>query len=203
MDSPDPWKELREAAEKATPGPWSVVVDDDGNPLSGRPSIQAAPELDCAIVHWDGFVQEYWRSARGDKEIHANARYIALANPQAILALLAERERLQRRLSEHSAYTIDLQRIIEGLCSGGPIPEPQTGARHHYDMAEAALRKSEERAGKLEAHLRECADELAEWVEHHYAATKDTATGARHYERDMEPVRRARATLTNEATDDR
>jgi hypothetical protein len=66
-----------------------------------------------------------------------------------ILALINERERLKRRLSEHSDYSIDLARIIEGLCSGGPIREPQTGARHHYDMAVAALRKSEERAGKL------------------------------------------------------
>jgi len=62
-----------------TPGPWHVVIDDDGNPLSGRPSIQASDELDCAIVHWDGFIQDYWRSARGDKEIHANARLIAAA----------------------------------------------------------------------------------------------------------------------------
>lgn len=62
-----------------TPGPWKVIIDDDGNPLSGRPSVVASDELDCAIVHWDGFVQEFWRSARGDKEIHANAKLIAAA----------------------------------------------------------------------------------------------------------------------------
>lgn len=62
-----------------TPGPWCIIIDDDGNQLSGRPMVAAAPELDCAIVHWDGFVQPYWRSARGDKEIHANARLIAAA----------------------------------------------------------------------------------------------------------------------------
>lgn len=69
-----------------TPGPWRIVIDDDGNPLSGRPMVAAAPELDCAIVHWDGFVQPYWRSARGDKEIHANARLIAAA-PDLLEAL--------------------------------------------------------------------------------------------------------------------
>ena len=74
-------------AERAhTPGPWRVIIDDDGNPLSGRPSVQASDELDCAIVHWDGFVQEYWRSARGDKEIQANARLIAAA-PDLLEAL--------------------------------------------------------------------------------------------------------------------
>lgn len=62
-----------------TPGPWRVVIDDDGNPLSGRPSVMASNELDCGIVHWDGFIQTYWRSARGDREIHANAQLIAAA----------------------------------------------------------------------------------------------------------------------------
>ena len=71
---------------KHTPGPWEVIIDDDGNPLSGRPMVAATPELDCAIVHWDGFVQPYWRSARGDKEIHANARLIAAA-PDLLEAL--------------------------------------------------------------------------------------------------------------------
>jgi hypothetical protein len=47
----------------------------------------------------------------------------------------------------------------------------------------------------LRALLKECSDELAEWVEHHYAATKDHPSEARRYERDMEPVRRARAAL--------
>lgn len=63
---------------KHTPGPWNVTIDDCG-PLAGRPGIFASDELDCAIVHWDGFIQQYWRSARGDKEIHANARLIAAA----------------------------------------------------------------------------------------------------------------------------
>jgi hypothetical protein len=71
-------------------------------------------------------------------------------------------------------------------------------------LDEAALKGAvPEREGVgLRALLTECADELAEWVEHHYAATKDHPSEARRYERDMEPVRRARATLTNEATDD-
>jgi hypothetical protein len=56
-----------------------VVIDDDGNPLSGRPGVFSSDELDCGIVHWDGFVQPYWRSARGDKEIQANARLISAA----------------------------------------------------------------------------------------------------------------------------
>lgn len=91
--------EMIEEARKLTgytPGPWRVGIDDDANPLSGRPGVFSSDELDCGIVHWDGFVQEYWRSARGDKEIHANARLIAAAPDLHRLALdlAAERERL-------------------------------------------------------------------------------------------------------------
>lgn len=64
---------------KHTPGPWKVVIDDYGH-LAGRPAIYPADEdLDCCVIHWDGFVQQYWRSARGEKEIQANARLIAAA----------------------------------------------------------------------------------------------------------------------------
>lgn len=70
---------------KHTPGPWEVSIDDCGR-LAGRPGIFAPDELDCAVVHWDGFVQEFWRSARGDKEIQANARLIAAA-PEMLEAL--------------------------------------------------------------------------------------------------------------------
>jgi hypothetical protein len=85
---------VKRMMEGVTPGPWSVCIDDDGNPLSGRPSVQAPEYCDCAVVHWDGFVQEYWRSARGDKEIQANARFIAWSRDAvpALAARLAEVE---------------------------------------------------------------------------------------------------------------
>jgi hypothetical protein len=46
-------------------------------------------------------------------------------------------ERLNGDRLKHIDYGIDLQRIIEALCRGGGIPEPQTGARYHYDRAVA------------------------------------------------------------------
>ena len=98
-----------EAARKLegyTPGPWRVGIDDDGNPLSGRPGVFSSDELDCGIVHWDGFVQKYWRSARGDKEIHDNARLIAAAPDlhRLVLDLAAEREQLLTALRLHKAW---------------------------------------------------------------------------------------------------
>jgi len=68
-----------------TPGPWTVMIDDTGDRPIAVPSIQAAPEYDCAIVHWDGFWQEYWQSARGTKEMMANAHLIA-ASPDLLEA---------------------------------------------------------------------------------------------------------------------
>lgn len=83
---------------KWTPGPWKIIIDDDGNPLSGRPSVAAHEDLDCGIVHWDGFVQQYWRSARGDREIHANARLIAAA-PELYQELISTTASLMAALS--------------------------------------------------------------------------------------------------------
>ena len=104
-----------------TPGPWSVCIDDDGNPLSGRPSIQASDELDCAIVHWDGFVQEYWRSARGDKEIAANAELIAAAPDMhaRLIELEAENARLRAGApAVDSDLVMRVAKAIEGPIAG-------------------------------------------------------------------------------------
>ena len=49
------------------------------------------------------------------------------------------------------------------------------------------------RVAQLEAALKDCADELEEHVEARYAKTKPHLE--RQYERDIEPVRQARAAL--------
>lgn len=70
---------------KHTRGPWSVCYYDAGDRdyydhMGPCPSIQAPDDQDCAIVHWDGFKQQYWASANGNqKQIEANARLIAAA----------------------------------------------------------------------------------------------------------------------------
>ena len=44
-------------------------------------------------------------------------------------------ESLEDRLQSSIDYSIDLQRIIEGICYSRAIPMPETGAFHHYNMA--------------------------------------------------------------------
>lgn len=70
---------------KFTKGPWSVFFYDCGDKShydhnGPCPSIVAPDDLDCDIVHWDGFKQEYWSSANGNQsQIVANAHLIAAA----------------------------------------------------------------------------------------------------------------------------
>ena len=77
---------LEQLSAAATQGEWSVFEYDAGSHIYDAggfptPSIQCE-EADCAIVHWDGFKQEYWVSANGNaKQIEANAAFIvALVN---------------------------------------------------------------------------------------------------------------------------
>lgn len=86
-----------------TPGPWRVVLYDCGD-ISHRdhngpcPGVFAAPEHDCAIVHWDGFKQEFWSSANGDqRQIEANAALISAA-PDMLEALEAAVADLEQTL---------------------------------------------------------------------------------------------------------
>ncbi len=112
-------EELKQVLEAATPGPWRVVIDDDGNPLSGRPSVMSSEEYDCCIIHWDGFVQEYFRSARGDKEIHANARLIveAVNNLPALLKVAEAARALQRSVTfpQQEHWQGKLRKALEEL----------------------------------------------------------------------------------------
>ena len=55
------------------------------------------------------------------------------------------------------------------------------------------LNEARARVAQLEAALKDCADELEEHVEARYAKTKPHLE--RQYERDIEPVRQARAAL--------
>lgn len=96
MRTADDRKKLRELAEKATPGPWSVVdtpwgngdwiVQGTGDPHGRRPicDLQMIDPGD----EWD------------DGQDDANATFIAAANPDAVKALLDQVERLERERDE-------------------------------------------------------------------------------------------------------
>lgn len=89
--------DLPELNAAATQGEWSVCDYDAGSHIYDAggfptPSIQCE-EADCAIVHWDGFKQEYWVSANGNpKQIAANAQFIVTLVNKYRAGQLVERE---------------------------------------------------------------------------------------------------------------
>lgn len=82
---------LREAAEKATPGPWYVHDKpcEDGNYGIDTSDKEFIAE---AVVWWGFSRQSIWREE--------DAKHIAAANPATVLALLDELEAKERRIEE-------------------------------------------------------------------------------------------------------
>lgn len=103
-------RELREAAEKATPGPWEYYP---GN-TSIEYNVDSMVEDQGSIVYVDSgdFTQ---------KQTDLNGAFIAAANPATVLALLDERERNQQYIksrdqeNEEIALTVGKLRVeLEG-----------------------------------------------------------------------------------------
>ncbi|ATM04311.1 hypothetical protein CRN15_00985 [Raoultella planticola] len=88
---------LKAAAEKATPGPWYVHDKpcEDGNYGIDTSDKEFLAE---AVVWWGFARQSIWREE--------DAKYIALANPANILALVEALENAQQRIAELESRTV-------------------------------------------------------------------------------------------------
>ena len=86
--TPDKATALREAAERATPGNWMLSGVRDTHPFSAHKILAGEKQEAIALVFFDK------RTGLG----FADAKFIALADPPTIIALLAERERLRGAL---------------------------------------------------------------------------------------------------------
>ncbi|WP_089653282.1 ead/Ea22-like family protein [Escherichia coli] len=97
-------RELREAAEKATPGPWEYYP---GN-TSIEYNVDSMVEDQGSIVYVDSgdFTQ---------KQTDLNGAFIAAANPATVLALLDERERnlqyIKRRDQENEDIALTVGKL--------------------------------------------------------------------------------------------
>ena len=80
---------LKEAAEKATPGPW----------VGGTTAGWNLPSQ-VSTVNSDGHRTGRIASTESNPNLKADAAFIALANPRTILALLSENERLREALGQ-------------------------------------------------------------------------------------------------------
>lgn len=84
--------ELRKLAEAATPGPWECERHDMDD---GSISFEVWNQSNKHYGRISTFNDEY-----DNKNSRCNAAFIAVANPETVLALLAERDRLREVLKE-------------------------------------------------------------------------------------------------------
>jgi hypothetical protein len=87
---------LKKLAEAATPGPWTCALE-----LEGSDEVYDADVVSIHIPQIGRSLHDSDWAEKEDRERDlANAEYIAAANPAAILALLAESERLRAALDQ-------------------------------------------------------------------------------------------------------
>ncbi|EIY7444459.1 ead/Ea22-like family protein [Salmonella enterica] len=110
---------LREVAEKATKGPWSLFSDIDTKTFS----IHTPRDKRCEnVIKWGGFDCQ--------PNAEANAEFIAAFNPKVALALLDENIQLQREKDAIEAVALalrdDMQQAREQLAALTAEPVSQT-----------------------------------------------------------------------------
>ncbi|EOI1119938.1 ead/Ea22-like family protein [Klebsiella oxytoca] len=91
---------LKAAAEEATPGPWYVHDKpcEDGNYGIDTSDKEFLAE---AVVWWGFSRQSIWREE--------DAKYIAMANPANIRALVEALEKAQQRIDELESRTVTVK----------------------------------------------------------------------------------------------
>ena len=119
--------DLRRLAEQATPGPWHVKTL-----YLGGPEIWAGPDED----HQTGF-----QGVTDRVNQPHDAAYIAAANPQAILALLDERESDRAAIKSYARATIELRSRVAALEEGLTGLRDAFGALRSTAKESAALHK--------------------------------------------------------------
>lgn len=103
------YQALREAAEKATCGVWSLEYGEErfdaGDALIHRKVVGYIPICRIEGAHPEsGFDEDF------QMEQQANAEFIAAANPATVLALLGELEAKDKRIADMEAREVVLPR---------------------------------------------------------------------------------------------
>nr|WP_281985890.1 ead/Ea22-like family protein [Escherichia coli] len=108
------YQALREAAEKATCGVWSLEYGEErfdaGDALIHREVVGYLPICRIEGAHPEsGFDEDF------QMEQQANAEFIAAANPATVLALLDERERNQQYIKSRDQENEDIALTVAEL----------------------------------------------------------------------------------------
>ncbi|EAU2345703.1 ead/Ea22-like family protein [Salmonella enterica subsp. enterica] len=127
---------LREVAEKATKGPWTLFSDIDTKTFS----IHTPRDKRCEnVIKWGGFDCQ--------PNAEANAEFIAAFNPKVALALLDENIQLQREKDAIEAVALalrdDMRQAREKLEAAersiAELERSETQLINERDYAESAL----------------------------------------------------------------
>lgn len=124
----DKYADIRAALDAATPGPWKWITEicergpvGKGNTirvsLSAPRNSHATARTAVLAPNWntsEGDVWQAWISCNG-----ANAAYIAACHPEAIRALLAERDALREALRWTAG-------ALQASCVAGKVTEADT-----------------------------------------------------------------------------
>ncbi|HCP6567836.1 TPA: ead/Ea22-like family protein [Escherichia coli] len=130
------YQALREAAEKATCGEWSLEYGesrfDGDDALIHREVAGYIPICRIEGAHPEsGFDEDF------QMEQQANAEFIAAANPATVLALLDELEAAEKRIAELESLTVPQ---LPQQAVPDEMPEPDT-ARMFFTDAVVAIAK--------------------------------------------------------------
>lgn len=114
------YQALREAAEKATCGVWSLEYGEErldaGDALIHRDVVGYLPICRIEGAHPEsGFDEDF------QMEQQANAEFIAAANPATVLALLDELETAKKRIAELKAEPVSQTYKLNELSGNSPV----------------------------------------------------------------------------------
>lgn len=114
------YQALREAAEKATCGVWSLEYGEErfdaGDALIHREVVGYLPICRIEGAHPEsGFDEDF------QMEQQANAEFIAAANPATVLALLGELEAAKKRIAELEAEPVSQDYKLNALDGNSPV----------------------------------------------------------------------------------
>ncbi|EIT7654245.1 ead/Ea22-like family protein [Escherichia coli] len=111
---------LREAAEKATCGVWSLEYGEErfdaGDALIHREVVGYIPICRIEGAHPESGFDEGFQM-----EQQANAEFIAAANPATVLALLGELEAAKKRIAELEAELVSQTYKLNELSGKSPV----------------------------------------------------------------------------------
>lgn len=124
-------KKLKEAAEKATPGPWHATKE-----FANRQRIDAEPATYDPLAAVYGGVSD-----AACNQTDNNAAFIAAANPAAVLVLIASYERLVEALKQLDAMYARAWDTTDGSLIFSPESVEQFEKAH--EAATAALAAAE------------------------------------------------------------